>query len=61
MLMVQSGAGDSGDDILRCFPRAQPCRLDGGSGDDQLTGGTGFDRLLGRNGADWLVSFEVPR
>jgi hypothetical protein len=54
VLTVESGAGDAGDDVLRCFRPGQPCRLDGGAGDDLLTGGSSVDRLFGRTGADVL-------
>ena len=54
VLTVQAGAGGSGDDVLRCFLREQPCRLDGGPGNDLLTGGDSFDRIFGRRGADVL-------
>jgi Ca2+-binding RTX toxin-like protein len=55
VVMANYGAGGPGDDIVRCFHRGQPCTLDGGPGDDQLTGGLGVDRIFGRGGADRLV------
>jgi Ca2+-binding RTX toxin-like protein len=55
LLVTSSGRGDSGDDVLRCFPREGAfCRLDGGPGADLLTGGNSFDRLFGRAGDDVL-------